>query len=248
MKYGLIGHPVSHSKSPLLFKAAYNGRDDMTYDLIDRESFEDAFKVFMDGYQGINVTAPFKEEAFRKADVADTISRELLAVNILTRKDGRLYGYNSDFWAIRDLLVPFAQENPRSKVLVVGCGGAAKAAALAALKLKLHVTVANRNYRKACDFCFTGAGMTPMRLDQAPSYIDYFKAVIYAVPVKVDFAELLPADKGSPALSGASAGGRIEPVSLELMTAAWAFMDDITSSIYLSEGSSVAYEIGRAHV
>ncbi len=195
MKFGLIGHPVSHSRSPELFRAAYPGRDDFSYDLIDEDSFDNAWRRFEDGgYDAVNVTAPFKGEAFRKAEVADTISRELLAVNILAMKNGRIYGYNSDFWAIRNLLTPFAPSGngPRPKVLVIGCGGAAKAAALAALKLKMSVAVANRDFRKAREFCFTGGGMVPMRLDKLPGHLDSFNIFIYALPLEIPLAGQLP--------------------------------------------------------
>ena len=62
MKFALIGHPVEGSLSPRLFSAAYDGR--YPYDLIDRECFEDAWRLFLEQYDGINVTAPFKQDAF----------------------------------------------------------------------------------------------------------------------------------------------------------------------------------------
>ena len=83
MKYGLIGAPIAHSKSPALFQAAYHGRSDLSYDLIETDDFEQAYARFLAGYEAVNVTAPFKDKAFRKVDVADTIARELFAVNIL---------------------------------------------------------------------------------------------------------------------------------------------------------------------
>ena len=76
MKYGLIGYPIAHSKSPALFQAAYPDSD-MTYDLIEETDFERAYRRFLDTYDAVNVTAPFKGDAFRKVDVADTISRLL---------------------------------------------------------------------------------------------------------------------------------------------------------------------------
>ena len=59
MKYGLIGHPISHSKSPELFRAAYPDAADMTYDLIEEADFERAYRRFLDEYDAVNVTAPF---------------------------------------------------------------------------------------------------------------------------------------------------------------------------------------------
>ena len=194
MKYGLIGHPISHSKSPELFRAAYPDAPEMTYDLIEEADFERAYRRFLDEYDAVNVTAPFKGDAFRKVDVADTIARELYAVNILKKKDGKIYGYNSDFWALQKLLEPYADRGQRPQVLVIGCGGAAKAAALAALKLRMSVRVANRDFRKAREFCFTGGGMVPLRLEQVPSQMPSTRILIYALPVKIDLVDSLPLD------------------------------------------------------
>ena len=188
MKYGLIGYPIAHSKSPALFQAAYPDSD-MTYDLIEETDFERAYRRFLDTYDAVNVTAPFKGDAFRKVDVADTISRELFAVNILKKKDGKIYGYNSDFWALKEMLAPYADRKNRPQVLVVGCGGAAKAAALAALKLKMAVMVANRDFRKAREFCFTGGGMIPLRLEQVPAQMASTQILIYGLPVKLDLLD-----------------------------------------------------------
>lgn len=191
-KYGLIGYPIAHSKSPALFQAAYDGRPDMCYDLIEEENFETAYARFLDAYEAVNVTAPFKGDAFRKVDIADTIARELYAVNILRKKEGKIYGYNSDFWALQKLLEPYAGQERRPRVLVIGCGGAAKAAALAALKLRMSVMVANRDFRKARDFCFNGGGMIPLRLEQAGQHLAGTDILIYGLPVRIDLVDKLP--------------------------------------------------------
>ena len=67
MKYGLIGYPISHSKSPELFRAAYPDTD-MSYDLIEESDFSRAYRRFLQEYEAVNVTAPFKGDAFRKVD------------------------------------------------------------------------------------------------------------------------------------------------------------------------------------
>lgn len=192
MKYGLIGYPIAHSQSPALFRAAYAAYPELTYDLIEEDDFERAYARFLANYDAVNVTAPFKGEAFRKINVADTIARELYAVNILKKKDGKIYGYNSDFWALQKMLAPYVKKESRAKVLVVGCGGAAKAAALAALKLRMSVTVANRDFRKAREFCFTGGGMIPLRLEQAKDHAAGMDIIVYALPVRTPLVDELP--------------------------------------------------------
>ena len=185
MKYGLIGYPIKHSLSPRLFRAAYHDNPAWSYELIEEDDFDKAWTRFQRDYEAVNVTAPFKGEAFKKIDIADTIARELYSVNILKKKDGKIYGYNSDFWALQRLLSPYADRRERPRVLVIGCGGAAKAAALAALKLRMSVMVANRDYRKAREFCFTGGGMIPLKLDQVPSMATQANIIIYALPLQI---------------------------------------------------------------
>ena len=65
-RFALIGHPVAGSLSPRLFTAAYEGR--YPYDLIDAP-FDEAWARFLADYHGINVTAPYKQDAFRAVDI-----------------------------------------------------------------------------------------------------------------------------------------------------------------------------------
>ena len=60
-RFGLIGKPISHSGSPRLFRAGYHGKYE--YDLIEAPDFETSWKLFLEKYDGINVTAPYKELA-----------------------------------------------------------------------------------------------------------------------------------------------------------------------------------------
>ena len=99
MKFGLIGHPIEHSLSPALFKAGYNGR--YTYDLIETPDFEEAYQRFLDGYDGINVTAPFKELAIRKADILSEECQAIGATNLLVKTPEGIKAYNSDYLGVR---------------------------------------------------------------------------------------------------------------------------------------------------
>ena len=65
-RFGLIGNPVAGSLSPRLFEAAYGGR--FSYDLIEGAVFDASWRRFLDEYDGINITAPFKQYAFRAVD------------------------------------------------------------------------------------------------------------------------------------------------------------------------------------
>lgn len=149
-KYGLIGYPIAHSLSPKLFKAAYGGR--FRYDLLENEDFAAAFSLFMRSYDAVNVTAPFKEQAFGKAKFASAEAELIGATNILVKTSRGLSCFNSDCTAVKALLEQEGGGDAVKKVLVVGCGGAGKAAAVAAYTLGKEVVVMNRSIQKALSF------------------------------------------------------------------------------------------------
>ena len=150
-KFGLIGHPIAHSLSPALFKAAYQGR--YRYDLIDGSDFETSYQRFLEEYDGINVTAPFKELAFGKADSQSPGCQATGAANIMVKgENGNIEASNSDITGVIGALTSHADlSKTNTDALVVGCGGAAMAAAYALSSLGYSTTIINRNELKAKD-------------------------------------------------------------------------------------------------
>ena len=171
MKFALIGHPVAGSLSPRLFAAAYDGSH--SYDLLDFERFDDAWDVFVKGYDGINVTAPFKQDAFARVDILSPQARATRAVNLVVRRDGGFAGYNTDvdgvLMALRETGLSFED------ALVVGTGGAARAAAYAAQLLGCRVTVTGRSPEKAA-----ALGYPAVTLEEASALCP--DVVIYTLP------------------------------------------------------------------
>ena len=146
-KFGLIGHPIAHSLSPALFKAGYEGR--YPYDLIETDDFEDAYGRFLKDYDGINVTAPFKELAVRKADILSEECRQIGAANILVKTPEGIKAHNSDYLGVRQWLSEVAESlDIRPTILIVGLGGAGKAAAAAAHNLEYDLILMNRDISK----------------------------------------------------------------------------------------------------
>lgn len=146
MKFALIGHPVAGSLSPRLFTAAYDGR--YPYELVDEPTFEAAWARFVAHYDGINVTAPYKQDAFARVDALAPAARQSGAVNLVVPLPGGGYkGYNTDV----DGVIGAVKECGVSvrDALVVGTGGAARAAVVGALQLGCSVTVTGRSASKA---------------------------------------------------------------------------------------------------
>ena len=143
MKFGLIGHPIARSLSPGLFKAAYDGK--YPYDLIQGEDFEESYRKFLEEYDGINVTAPFKELAYAKADIISDECHLAKATNLLVKTPDGIKAYNSDFLGVRMWL----KEVAGKKALIVGTGGAGKAAAAAAVSVEMECVLMNRDMSRA---------------------------------------------------------------------------------------------------
>ena len=203
MKFALIGHPVAGSLSPRLFAAAYDGR--YPYDLIDRECFEDAWRLFLEQYDGINVTAPFKQDAFARVDVLSEEARRTGAVNLVVKKADKLGGYNTDV----DGIVLAVKEcgQPVADALVVGTGGAARAAIVAAQKLGCRVSVTGRSEEKAAALAaHFGCQTIPWEGLGAhrPGLVIYTLPGGAPVPAGLNFAAsvVLEAEYKKPALSG----------------------------------------------
>lgn len=163
-RFGLIGHPVAGSFSPRLFEAAYGGR--YAYDLLEGAVFDASWQRFLDGYDGINITAPFKQDAFRAVDALSDDARLCGAVNLAVKTPAGIVGYNTDVagvvLAVREALarlaapdaqpvIPGSTGNLLTEALIVGCGGAGRAAAVAALRLGCRVTLVNRTPARAAD-------------------------------------------------------------------------------------------------
>ena len=139
MKFALIGHPVAGSLSPVLFSAAYGGR--FGYDLVDG-TFEECWAAFLASYDGVNVTAPYKQDAFARCQWLSPAALKTGAVNLVL-KDG-LRGYNTDVSGVLYALRGGCFE----RALVVGTGGAARAAIAAALQLGCQVGIWGRSPTK----------------------------------------------------------------------------------------------------
>lgn len=160
-KFGLIGHPIAHSLSPALFRAGYGGK--YPYDLIEGDDFDESYRIFKERYDGINVTAPFKEKACARADL---LSEECLltgAANILTKTPEGIKAHNSDYlgvkaWLDETAIPQFKAAGRSPAVLVAGCGGAGKAAAYAAAMSGLQVILMNRDRAKAEAIISAAAG------------------------------------------------------------------------------------------
>jgi shikimate dehydrogenase len=147
---GVLGFPVGHSRSPAMMNAAFAelGLDWLYLHLpVPSELFEETVRALPgSGYRGANVTIPHKLAACELADELTDAAAAIGAVNTLVFEDsGRITGDNTDAGGLLDAL---GQERPAS-ALVLGAGGAARAAVWALRELGAEVTIWNRTPERA---------------------------------------------------------------------------------------------------
>lgn len=153
-QYAVIGNPISHSKSPLIHAAfAKQTQQAISYEKIEAplDGFAAKVKALMaQGYQGVNVTVPFKFEAYQLCDSLSERAQTALAVNTLVFKDGQIVGDNTDgIGLVTDIMRNHQQAIAGKRVLLMGAGGAAYGVVLPLLEAGAKLYVANRTAEKA---------------------------------------------------------------------------------------------------
>jgi len=154
-RYAVIGNPVAHSKSPFIHaEFARQTAQDLVYEriLAPLDRFASAVQDFRaEGGIGLNVTLPFKLEAFRLANECSARAQEAQAVNTLKFEGSAAYGDNTDgVGLVRDIQLNLGFHIEGRDVLVMGAGGAAQGALGALLDEKpARLVVANRTVEKA---------------------------------------------------------------------------------------------------
>ncbi|MDR1774517.1 MAG: shikimate dehydrogenase [Clostridioides sp.] len=123
MIYGLIGEKLGHSFS----KEIHEKIADYTYKLIpvSKDLFDDFMKE--KNFTAINVTIPYKEKVIPYLGYIDDKAKKIGAVNTIVKKEGKLFGYNTDYYGFKYMLEKNKIDPKDKKILILGKGGASKA-------------------------------------------------------------------------------------------------------------------------
>lgn len=166
-KYGVIGNPIAHSKSPQIHALfAEQTEQDISYEAIfsETDKFTNTVKEFQEtGGKGMNVTVPFKQEAWELADTLSDRAKLAGAVNTLAfNDDGTIYGDNTDgAGMVADIKVNLRVDFTGKKVLILGAGGAVRGVLLPVInESPADITIANRTVSKAIDLAAAFANET----------------------------------------------------------------------------------------
>ena len=156
MKACVIGHPIAHSKSPLIhnhwlrqygIEGSYKA-----IDIVPENLAEDIQSLIDGGYDGFNVTVPHKQAVMALCDMLDETAQKIGAVNTVVIKEGKLHGKNTDAFGfianIKTAQPDFIFKNKTAFVL--GAGGAARAVIYGLLEEGIEkIILSNRTMEKA---------------------------------------------------------------------------------------------------
>ena len=148
-RYGLIGFPLSHSFSKKYFTEKF-ARENISdceyelYELADIQEFSDLVHK-TENLCGINVTIPYKRAVMPFLDDLHEAARRIGAVNVIKFEDGKLIGYNSDYFGFKQSLLNLLAGEKPEKALILGTGGASGAICTALEDLEIPFTFVSRS-------------------------------------------------------------------------------------------------------
>jgi len=162
----VVGNPIAQSRSPRIHRLfAEQSGEDISYDskLVERGEFDwVAEDFFASGGKGINITAPFKQDAYRFAHRLSSGARTAGAVNTLAiEAEGEVVGHNTDGVGLVADLMRQDQPLKDQKILILGAGGAVRGVLEPLLKTRpTKLVIANRTHEKALQLAkgFAGYG------------------------------------------------------------------------------------------
>ncbi|MBP6563495.1 MAG: shikimate dehydrogenase [Neisseriaceae bacterium] len=156
LRYAVVGHPIEHSRSPEIHLAfAQQEGIALSYEriLAPLDGFKAVAQAFFaEGGTGLNITLPFKGDAYEFVDEHTERARAALAVNTISKlPNGKLLGDNTDgVGIVSDILHNLDCPLIARRVLILGAGGAVRGVLQPILaQLPLSVTIANRNLDRA---------------------------------------------------------------------------------------------------
>ena len=145
--FTIFGNPVSHSKSPLMHNLSFNALNyNGYYTRYQLKNGSELKKKFFElDITGANITVPHKEYAFKACDVLDEFAQKVESVNTIVKKEGKLYGYNTDAPGFLKAISEF--KNIKT-VLFLGAGGTAQSTSIVLRDAGYEVTLLNRSAKR----------------------------------------------------------------------------------------------------
>jgi 3-dehydroquinate dehydratase / shikimate dehydrogenase len=148
--YGVAGDPVSHSMSPVMMNTAFRRETvNAVFVALHAKTLKDLLACTNDiPLRGLSITMPYKQAIVEALTNSDALTRQIGACNTVVRgQDGKLYGFNTD---VAGVVVPLEQRLTLqgARILLVGAGGVARAAAFGLKNKGAEVFITNRTAEK----------------------------------------------------------------------------------------------------
>ena len=180
--YGVAGDPVEHSLSPIMMNAALRRESvNAVYLSLHAKSLKDLLACVRDiPIRGLSITMPYKQAIVDALENSDPLTRQIGACNTVVRSlDGKLYGFNTD---VGGIVAPLEQRLhlAGARILVIGAGGVARAAAFGLKAKGAEVFITNRTPEKAQTLARQAKAKYLKRADIAKTTFD---VIINATPV-----------------------------------------------------------------
>ena len=179
--YGVLGYPLQHSLSPRMHNAAFrrSGFNGVYLPLASRRPAEVLDFAEEIPLSGMSVTHPHKSAFLDQLERMDPLAEAVGAVNTVVRSQGKLYGYNTD---VAGVVEPLGQAVPLrgAKILVIGAGGAARAAVFGLRSRGAHVFIHNRTRPRAQALATAAKAKVVGRPELKKME---FAAIVHATPV-----------------------------------------------------------------
>ncbi|PTI89336.1 shikimate dehydrogenase [Mammaliicoccus vitulinus] len=185
MKFGVIGHPIDHSLSPIMHSANFEalGRDDQYHALnVPPQHFQRIREIIKEQeFNGFNITIPHKESIIPYLDEISPSAQYIGAVNTVLVKDDKWIGYNTDGIGFVKGLIDKHGPIDENNILVLGAGGASKGIVSEMIKFTNHkITVANRSVDRFDNWQLE---IKAMSLMEVKPLIHTFDMIINTTPV-----------------------------------------------------------------
>lgn len=150
MNFAVIGNPIKHSLSPHIHNtfASNTNLNNFRYGKIESTKLDfrqDVDDFFNKGGIGLNVTVPFKVNAYEMCDEVDEYASSCRSVNTLTVKGNKLCGYSTDGIGFIDDMHEKSIDINDKKILIIGAGGSARSVLAALIREKCHLNIINRS-------------------------------------------------------------------------------------------------------
>ena len=192
--YGVAGDPVSHSLSPVMMNAAFRRETvNAVYLALHAQSLKDLLACVNDiPIRGMSITMPYKEEIVKALSNSDPLTRQIGACNTVVRSaEGKLYGFNTD---VAGIVTPLEQRMHLAgkRILVLGAGGAARAAVFGLKARDAEVFITNRTPEKAQALARQAKAKYVKRADLAKLSFD---VIINATPLGMNGNRQVPLEE-----------------------------------------------------